>query len=252
MGMLLKAVVVMSKTQVTLDRAFAEMTASLRSSRDEEARRDRLKSGLYELNKIVREEHKTSELGDKALAFLAGHLGSGVGVMYLYDEKEGMLQTLSTYAISRSGRLNGGFRLGEGVAGQVALERKMICLNTVPPDYLPITSALGEADPLNIVILPILHNETLVGVLELGSFRQYRNEDFEFLNQSLEGIAIAININRTHQRVNDLLEQTQAQSEELQVQHEELLQTNEELSERERMLIEQGKSVPIDKQAKTA
>ena len=122
----------------------------------------------------------------------------------------------------------------------------MICLNSVPPDYLPITSALGEADPLNIAILPIVHNETLVGVLELGSFRQYHDEDFEFLNQSLEGIAIAISVNRSHQRVNDLLEQTQTQAEELQVQHEELQQANEELQ------VEQKSSIPIDKQAKTA
>lgn len=239
MGMVLKEVAGMSVAQVELDKALAGMTESLRCSRDEEIRRDHLKSGLYELNKILRGDHDTNELGEQSLAFLAGFLGAGVGIMYLYDDKEGLLRTLSTYAISRSDRLNSGFRLGEGLPGQVAHERKMILLTTVPPDYLPITSALGKADPLNVAIMPVMHNDILVGVLELGSFRPYCDDDFEFLTLALEGIAIAINANRSHQRVNELLEQTQAQAEELRVQQEELQQTNEELVERAHILAEQ-------------
>lgn len=230
-GTVLNAIIEMSGAQVTLDRAFAGMTEALRATRDLDARRDHLSSGLYELNKILRVERKTAELGDRALAFLAGFLGAGVGIMYMYEEKEELLLTLSTYAISRSGRLDVGFRLGEGLPGQVALERKMIRLHSPPPDYLPIASALGKGDPLNVAIMPILHNDTLVGVLELGSFRLFSDDDFEFLTQSLEGIAIAISVNRSRQIVNDLLEQTQAQQEELQ-------QTNEELEERARMLAE--------------
>lgn len=238
MGMVLKAVAGMSVAQCALDRAFAGMTASLRHSREEDARRDHLKSGLHELNKILRDEHRTAELADEALAFIADYIGAGVGIMYLYDEDGEILQTLSTYAISREGRLNWGFRLGEGLPGQVALERKMIRLNAVPPDYLPITSALGKANPLNVAIMPILHHETLVGVLELGSFRRFSDDDFEFLKQSLEGIAIAIKVNSSHQRVSELLEHTQAQAEELRVQQEEMQQTNEELEEQARMQAE--------------
>jgi len=239
MGMVLNAVAGMSEAQVTLDKAFAEMTASLRSSSHEEARRDRLKSGLFELNKILRDEQKTAELADRALAFMADYLGAGVGIMYLYDDKGEILQTLSTYAISKTKRLTWGFRLGEGLPGQVALERKMIHLKTVPPDYLPITSALGKADPLGVAILPITYNDILVGVLELGSFRPFDNDDFRFLDLSLEGIAIAININWSRQQVNELLEQAQEQAEELRVHQKKLQQSNEELEERARMLAEQ-------------
>ncbi|MBW4054257.1 MAG: GAF domain-containing protein [Proteobacteria bacterium] len=237
-GIVLAAVVEMSRAQVTLDRAFSEMTVSLRSSRDEATRRDRLKGGLFELNKILRVEKKNAELADEALAFMVDFLGAGVGIIYLYDETGEMLQTLSTFAISGAGRLNWGFRLGEGLPGQSALERKIIHLTTVPPDYLPITSALGEADPLNVAILPIMHNDILAGVLEIGSFKQFNEDDFDFLAQSLEGIAIAFNVNRSRQLVNDLLEQTQAQAEELQAQQEALQQTNEEWEERARMLAE--------------
>jgi hypothetical protein len=226
----------MSEAQATLDRSLAGMTESLRNSRDEAARRDHLKNGLYELNKILRIEHTTAELADEALAFIADFIGAGVGIMYLYDNEGEMLQTLSTYAISKTGRLNWGFPLGEGLPGQVALERKMICLKAVPPDYLPITSALGQANPMNVAILPIMHNDTLAGVLEIGSFKQFSEENFEFLQQAMEGVAIAININYSRQLVNELLEKTQTQAEELHAQQDELHQTNEELMERARML----------------
>ena len=239
MGMVLKAVVEMSEAQVILDQALAGMTFALRSSRAEEERRDRMKSGLNELNNIVRGEHKNDELVEYSLAFIAAFLDSGVGAMYLYDEQEDLLQCIATYAISKSGRLATGFKLGEGLVGQVAQSRKMICLKAVPSDYLPITSALGAADPLNIVILPMMHNNNLVGVVELGSFRLFDGDDFDFLGHALEGVAIAVSVSRSHQQLSNLLEKTQAQAEELHVQQEELQQTNEELAERALVLAEQ-------------
>ncbi len=241
MGMVLRAVVGMSEAQATLDRAFSGMTTSLRIGREDEARRDHLKNGLFELNKILRGEHETHELAENTLTFIANYLKAGVGIIYLYDEKAERLKTLSTYAISnRSKRLADGFSLGEGLPGQAALERKMISINSLPPDYLSINSALGNAVPNNVLIMPIMHNDNLVGVLELGSFTNFSAADFDFLEQALEGVAIAMNINNSRQQVIDLLEQTQAQSEELRVQQEELQQSNEELEERARFLREQG------------
>lgn len=223
MGMVLSAVAGMSETQSTLDRVLADMTVSLRTGRDLELRRDHLKSGLQELNNILREEHDTAVLMEYTLAFIAAFLDAGVGILYHYHELEGLLQPVATYAISLADRPdNGVIRLGEGLVGQVASDCRMIHLDSVPPGYLPIASALGEADPLQVIILPVIRNGMLVGVLELGSFKPFGEDDRAFLQQGLEGIAIAINTNRSRRLVNDLLEQTQCQSEELRAQQEEL------------------------------
>ncbi len=242
MGLVLDAVVSMSKAQVTLDSAFSDMTASLRSSRDDAMRRDRLKSGLYELNRILRGEQKTVEMADRSLAYIADYLGAGVGIMYLYDENSRMLQPLSTYAVSESKRLTHGFALGEGLPGQVALERKIITLEDIPANYLPIVSSLGGADPRAVTLLPIMHNDDLLGVLELGSFKPFSDDDFSFLEQTLENIAIAFKANRSRQLVSELLEKTQQQTEELRLRQEELEQTNEELVERAHVQMELLKS----------
>lgn len=238
MGIVLNAVVGMSKAQATFDTAFAGMTDSLRSTRDREARRDRLKNGWFELARILREEQNTVEIAERALVYMAEFLGAGVGIMYLYDENTRMLQPLATYAVSQSRRLESGFALGEGLPGQVALERKVICLDSIPSDYLPIVSSLGGADPRAVVLLPVMHNDQLVGVLELGSFRPFCDEDFTFLEQALESIAIALNASRSRQLVSELLERTQQQTEELRLRQEELEQTNEELLERAHVQME--------------
>ncbi len=242
-GMLLKAIVGMSEVQYLLDQAFAEMTSSLRHNRDQEALHTWLKNGHHELNTILRGEKTATELTGQVLVFLAEYLGAAVGVFHLYDEKETVLQMAASYAVDRHACQTERIALGEGLAGQAALERKMLCLRAAPPGYLHISSGLGEAAPISIVVLPLLHNNTLLGVLEIGSFNTFSDNELELLNQSQEAIAIALSVNKSRQLVNELLEQTQAQTEELRVQQEELQQTNEELEERAQMLEQQREHI---------
>jgi CheY-like chemotaxis protein/GAF domain-containing protein len=256
-GVLLQAIADMSEVQYQLDQAFVTMTSSLRHNREqenayrteqeryrtEETLRNWFKNGLFDLNAILRGNKSTAELTDQALTFLTEYLGAGVGVFYLYDEAENALQISASYAFTRRKRLNDQIALGEGLAGQAAQERKMICLNCAPPDYLQISSALGEAEPANIVVLPLMHDDALIGIVELGSFKIFSDNDLLFLNQSMEGIAIGVSVNKSRQQVIGLLEEAQSQTEELRVQQEELLQTNEELEERAQTLEQQREEI---------
>ncbi len=242
-GMLLQAVAGMSEIQSSLDQAFARMTESLRRSRREELGRDWLKTGLNQMNALMRGDQKTKEMAEQVLTFLAEYLKAGAAAFYLYEEKESALVLTATYALTRRKNLGDRFRLGEGLIGQAALERKPICLSNIPPDYFRIVSALGESVPQNIVALPLLHNGQLVAAMELGSFRPFTDAELDFLNQVIEGIAIGLGVSHSRQRINELLEQTQQQTEELRAQQEELQQTNEELEERAEMLEQQRKQI---------
>ena len=249
-GTLLKAIAGMSRMQHVVDQAFVGMTASLRHGREQEVRyreeetlRSWLKNGFSELNTILLGDKTNAELTEQTLSFLCRYLGTGVGVFYEYNDREETLQIAASYAFNRQNRLCERISLGEGLAGQVALERKMIFLNSVPPDYLPIRSALGEAQPVSILVLPLLQNDVLVGILEFGSFNIFKDSDLEFLNRAMAGIALAHSINKSRQRVNELLEETQSQAEELRVQQEQLQQTNEELEERAQLLEQQREQI---------
>jgi putative methionine-R-sulfoxide reductase with GAF domain len=212
-GMVLRAVVAMSEAQVTLDKAFAQMTAALRLSRSEDTHRDAMKSALFELNKLIRTEQTTEELAERTLAFIAAFLTAQIGLLYRFDTQSDSLKLLAGYAVSLSGLPRTSIPCGEGLVGQAASERRMICLTDIPADYLTITSAVGSAAPSHVTILPVMHNDELVGIMELGSFSPFTDKNFEFINLALEELAIALKINHSRQLVDELLIHTRQQTE---------------------------------------
>src|SRR5206468_2223685 len=109
------------------------------------------------------------------------------------------------------------FRLGEGIVGQAAVEREKILLTNVPPDYIQVTSGLGEAPPLNILVLPVIFEGQVKAVIELASFARFSATHQAFLDQLMESIGIVLNTIEANTRTEDLLTQSQSLATELQV-----------------------------------
>ncbi|MBI5921376.1 MAG: response regulator [Betaproteobacteria bacterium] len=245
-GVLIGVAVKLSEVQCVLDEAFQKMTLSLRLARSKERDRDWLKSGRNELYALLREGQSTAEMADRVLIFLMDYLKGGVGALYLFDDSSIQLRLAATYALTKCSperKLGDQFRLGEGLLGQAAREQKIICLEDVPSDYLQIGSALGAAQPKLITAIPLLHGNRLVGVIEMGTFDAFNEIELRFLDIARETIAIGLDANLSHQRMAELLDETQSQAEELRVQQEELQQSNEELEERAQLLEQQRESI---------
>src|SRR5678816_403445 len=113
----------------------------------------------------------------------------------------------------------------------------------VPTDYIKITSGLGEAKPLNIIVLPIVFESQVKAVMELASFERFNPTHETFLDQLTESIGIVLNTIEANMRTEDLLKQSQSLARELQSQQEELQQTNAELEEKAKLLAEQNVEV---------
>ena len=238
LGTLLYSVSGLCDVLISLEEGIAGMTSSLRRSKDQERDNDWMKSGVNDLNIIVRGEKALDEMTNEVIAFLATYLKVGVSALYLFDERDNVLKIIANYAFTRRKNLNEKISLGEGLAGEAARERKPICLSNIPPDYLAIGSALGEAVPHAVLALPLVHDNRLIGVIEFGSFKDFSELELEFLKQAGEVLAISISVNLTRQQVNRLLEESQAQAEELQSQQEELQTANEELEEQTQRLMD--------------
>lgn len=242
-GTLLKTAVSLSEVQCTLNESFGKMTDSLRHSREAASASDWLKSGLNELNGHMRGELRATELADKVLTYLVEYLRAGVGALYLYDERAEELHLAASYAHTRSGLGRERLRLGETLTGQAAAERRTICVSDLPEGYLPIASALGQAAAAQVLAFPLLHDDRLVGAIELGTFHPFTALELEFMRLAGDGIAVGLGVSVSRQRLAELLEETQQQTEELRVQQEELQQSNEELEERAQLLEEQRESI---------
>ncbi len=244
-GALGAAIREMDAVQGALGRGFARMTHTLRRHRDDERDQDWFKSGINAVNVEMRGERGMASMAQDLLAYLTAHVGAAVGALYLFDARHARLQLLATHALAPGSAARAVFALGEGVGGEAARAQRTTLLNKVPPGYLPIGSGLGQADPAALVAVPLLHDGVLMGLLEVGSFGTITPLHVDWLEQAGEAIAIAIGVLQARARVNELLEQTQAQTEELRVQQEELQQSNEELEERAQLLEQQREVIRL-------
>src|SRR6185503_18671752 len=159
------------------------------------------------------------------------------------EKPESHLKLLASYAYRSRKRVANKFAMGEGLVGQAALEKERILVTNAPPDYVQITSGLGQAPPTNIIVLPVLFEGQVKAVIELSSFEKFSPTHQAFLDQLVESIGIVINTIEANMRTEDLLKQSQSLAKELQSRQEELTTTNQELQEKARLLAEQNAEV---------
>ena len=165
------------------------------------------------------------------LSEIAPLVSASHGVFYLHkiEGDEQFLDLVASYAYKHRKHLANRFQLREGLIGQCAYEKRPILLTYVPPDYIQINSGLGEAPPLNIIVLPVLFEGEIKAVLELASFEHFSAIHQSFLDQLMESIGIVLNTIAANMRTERLLTQSQLLTAELQSQQEELKKTNDRL-----------------------
>ena len=248
LGILIRSAVQLSEIQASLDEALHKMVVSLREARESERARDWLKNCRNDLNAILRDHTRSEQMAEQALAYMVEALLGGVGALYLFDERTVKLKLTATYGLAGDARPGDSFGLGEGLIGQSARLQKLLTLREVPPGHLAVVSAFGASPPTVLLGIPMLRGNRLVGVMEIGLLREPNELEVRFIHAARENIAIGLDANAAHERMSDLLEETQQQAEELRVQQEELQQSNEELEERAQILEQQREKIRIKSQ----
>jgi hypothetical protein len=191
-----------------------------------------LTAGQVQLNDVLRGEQNVPALAAGAMCQICQYLNIPVGALFLLQGE--ILTRVGGYALENQAPSQ--FRLGEGLVGQAAVEKRAISLQMVPPQALKVSSTLGKMLPHEVRIQPVLNGTHLIDVIELGLLEPLRDEQIQFLQRIEDSIAIAFQTARARQRANELLAETQRQAEELQAQEEELRSINEELqSQSERL-----------------
>ncbi|WP_435925808.1 HAMP domain-containing protein [Paenibacillus sp. DYY-L-2] len=222
-----------------------EMIRNLKETTRINTEQDWLKTNLAKFTRMLQGQRDLYAVCRMILSELAPLVSMQHGVMYINETVDGeqTLALFASYAYQQRKHLSNRFRVGEGLVGQCLIEKQRILLTNVPNDYVMISSGLGEAVPLNIVLLPIIFEDQVLAVLELASFRQFTDIDLDFLDQLTESIGIVINTMQANRRTEELLMQSQSLTEELQNQQQELQNTNEELEEKAKLLVLQKAEV---------
>ena len=210
-----------------------KMAASLQTSFTKLDRKEWQQSGLAQVNDILVKDQDLFALCQSSLREIARYTDASIGVVYAMEN--GALKSYATLACEIPAEKDY-IKPGIGMAGQVVIEKKTRLVTDVPGHYVKLSSLLGDTPVRNLAIVPFVYNNVTVGVMELGYSRDVTEQELEYLNRSAESIAITINMVRGKERVQQLLEETQTQSEELRTQQEELQQLNSELEERSQII----------------
>jgi CheY-like chemotaxis protein/HAMP domain-containing protein len=223
-----------------------EMIRNLKETTLKNTEQDWLKTNLAKFTRMLQGQKDLLTVGRMILSELAPVVNAQHGVFYNMDSATGgepRLKLLASYAFTERKGVNNEFKIGEGLVGQAALEKQRILLTHVPGDYVQISSGLGQAPPLNVIVLPIVFEGEVKAVMELASFDRFNKTHLAFLEQLTESIGIVLNTIEANSRTEELLKQSQGLARELQSQQEELQQTNEELEEKARLLADQNQEV---------
>jgi signal transduction histidine kinase/CheY-like chemotaxis protein/HAMP domain-containing protein len=200
---------------------------------------DWLKSNLAKFTQMLQGQKNLSTVTRQILSELAQVVNAQQGMFYILEQKDGKNKSLnlfSAYAYNNVIEAQKSIKLGEGLVGQCAVEKQRIWLRSVPTDYFKITSGLGSATPVNVIVLPVLFEDQVKAVIELASFDEFNETHLDFLEQLTESIGIVLNTIEANTRTEKLLEQSQSLAEELRI-------TNEELQDKAHLLVKQKDEV---------
>ncbi len=215
-----------------------EMIRNLRVTTLKNSEQDWLKTNLAKFSRMLQGQKDLLTVGKLILSELAPVVNAHRAAFYLMDSTESgeRLRLLAGYALEEDLDARQEFRVGSGLVGQCAREGRMIVLSNIPPDYIQISSGLGRAAPLNLIVLPVIFEGQVRAVIELASFEGFSATYQAFLDQLAETIGIVINTIEANTRTEDLLKQSQSLASELQ-------QTNQELQEKAQLLAHQNAEV---------
>jgi len=188
-----------------------------------------VKANLAEISALLQQAPSFQELANQLLSQIAPLLQLGYAVVYTFDEHDQRLNLAGSYGYRERKNLSNTFGLGEGLVGQCAREKSPITLTQPPPDYVKITSGLGEASPKCIAVLPILHTGNLQGVLEVAAFHQFSEKEISLLDGLMPVMATSMEILERSAESARLLTETQEQARRMEAQAAQLEEQTVEL-----------------------
>jgi HAMP domain-containing protein/CheY-like chemotaxis protein/signal transduction histidine kinase len=220
------------------------MIDNLRLTTDRNTEQDWLKTNLARFTGMLQGQRDLTTVGRMLLSELTPLVNAHQGVIYqMGTEESAEMVLLSAFAgDGEDGHLRR-LKLGEGLVGQCASEKRRMLISDLPQNTISIRSGLFEAVPRNVIVLPVLFEDRVKAVIELASLSSFTTSQLAFLEQLTASIGIVLNSIEATMQTEGLLKQSQQLATELQVQQKELQQTNEQLAQKAQQLAEQNVEV---------
>ncbi|MFD2968138.1 response regulator [Sphingobacterium bambusae] len=170
-------------------------------------------------------------IAETAFKTIASSLDFYAGTLYVrrMDSYEYLLK--EKIGIDGAKEVPASFVHGEGLLGNVTKRKEIKVIQQGVEELMTSSSTLQGNQISTLILAPLVFEQQSLGILEIGG--AFNEEELSKTLQYLERIsrilAMSIKFGQSHTLVENLLEETQQQTEELEAQQEELRITNEEL-----------------------
>ncbi|MEO1052595.1 MAG: GAF domain-containing protein [Bacteroidota bacterium] len=215
-----------------LGNELLKMRDNLQQNEEDDRVRRWVNEGMAKFGDILRANNNDlKKLCDETVKNYVKYFNANQGSIFLLQDNEDdpYLELVSTYAFDKKKFIEKRIEVGQGILGQVILEKETAHFKKVPENYIKITSGLGDAPPRSLLITPMIVNEEIYGLIEMASFNPFASHEIEFSERLCESIASVVSSVKINQQTKVLLEESQALSEQFRSQEEELRQNMEEM-----------------------
>ncbi len=219
-----------------LGNSLQNMTQKLRRNKIHTEQESWLKDGLAQLASTISGTNDIPKLCNTAINTISRYLNAAMGVIYIYDHDEQVLKLTASYAFIERDNLSNTFKLGEGIVGQVALEKKPILLSQIGYEERQIITGTTSQPPTSIYAFPLLHENNLLGVIELATLSEFSELQSDYLSQLTPLLATQILSAKQQTLTESLLDKAKLMTKKLKNQQEELKATNDELEQQTQVL----------------
>ncbi|HEY9125424.1 MAG TPA: GAF domain-containing protein [Bacteroidales bacterium] len=181
-----KLVQVIIEEETTLQKILQQNEVLVENASTEDKKEEYKDVNIDELvQKIIPaipQNQSLDEFCGNLLTNLSKQLNIVQGIVYCKNNQTSQFELKSTYALYTTEPINPFFE-GETLPGQVAADKKAICITDVPDNYFRIASGLGSAKPKHVVIFPIIDKEHTIAVVEIATFQKIEDNTFEIFNK---------------------------------------------------------------------
>ena len=164
---------------------YVEKKAEEREA-EEKTRAEKNAISVAGISEILKKTASEKEVTQQALLEICNKVEAGQGALYLKKEADNKrtVEMTSSYALPMDENNVVSFNFGEGLVGQSASMKKTMYIDDIPEGYIKIVSGLGSSSPRFLAIIPLVHGENILGVIELASFKNFSKEERNFVEQA--------------------------------------------------------------------
>ena len=169
---------------------YVEKKAEERAE-EEKTREQQNAISVAEITQALKTADSEKTIAQQALLEICKKVEAGQGALYLKKEAEGkrIVEMLGSYALPMDENNAVSFNFGEGLVGQSASMKKTMYIDDIPEGYIKIVSGLGSSSPRFLSIIPLVHSDEILGVMELASFKNFSKEERNFVEKAGQLIA---------------------------------------------------------------